>query len=444
MKAMRILLGGVIAAALAAGAWILVFHSNWVKGAPDEDEDAAEVMPLPSVKLGKITRATVRRYVEGYGTVEAQPSQAGIPAASARVASPVAGLLAEVLCSQGQRVEKGALLFQLDERSARAEEEKASAAVGSAQASLDKLKSFPRPDQIKVAEMQVDRARQSFEFSQKKHARQVQLAADQLASEKTLQEAALELAGARNDLAIAEKQLLLLQSTPTKEEVAEAQGKVVEAQKSLAAAQVQRSLLKIQAPLSGTVVRARVNAGEAVDLATILAEIVDLDRLVVEGLIPSPSLRSVAIGMDVEFLRGGEESKAPAQGAPDKQAALRGKIIFVGLDVDRKTDTGFVRVALPAKAGIAPGQFVRLRIIAEEHKDHLVVPRDSVVQTAEGKPCIVGFLGEKAVQKEVRVGLREGDLIEIEGDEVDEGDVIVTQGAYGLPGEAKVRILKDK
>jgi len=45
--------------------------------------------------------------------------------------------------------------------------------------------------------------------------------------------------------------------------------------------------------------------------------------------------------------------------------------------------------------------------------------------------------------KEVRVGFREGDLVEIEGEELDEGDSVVTQGAYGLPGEAKVRIQKD-
>src|SRR5205814_1488726 len=100
--------------------------------------------------------------------------------------------------------------------------------------------------------------------------------------------------------AIAEKQFLLLKSTPTPEEIAEAEGKVVEAEKSLAGAQAQRSLLKIQAPLAGTVVRVKVNPGEAVDLTTALAEIVDLERLVVEGTIPAASLRSVAAGMEVD------------------------------------------------------------------------------------------------------------------------------------------------
>src|SRR5207249_3311818 len=169
------------------------------------------------------------------------------------------------------------------ERSAKADEEKAAAALGSARASLAKLKSFPRPDQIKVAEMQVDRARRTVEYARKKSARLTQLVSDELASQKSLQEAELELISAENDLAIAEKQLTLLKSSPTAEEIAEAQGKVAEAEKALAGAQIQRSLLKIQAPLAGTVVRVKVNAGEAVDLTTVLAELIDLDRLVVEG-----------------------------------------------------------------------------------------------------------------------------------------------------------------
>jgi len=358
-KAVRIALGGVIVAALAAGAWILLGHPEWLKGAADDDEDAAEVHPEVPVRVGKITRATLRRYVEGSGTVEAEPSRAGAPAAAARVASPLTGVVSEVLCFQGERVEKGAPLFQLDERSAKAEEEKAAAAMGSAQASLDKLKSIPRPEQLKVAEMQMDRARRSVEYSQKKNTRLVQLVADQLASEKTLQEAELELVAAQNDLAVAEKQLLLLRSSPTKEEVAEAQGKVVEAEKALAAAKVQRSLLRIGSPLSGTVVRVRVNPGEAVDLSTVLGEVADLGRLVVEATVPAASLGSVAPGMDAQVRVGAEGSKAAAP----RSAALEGKVIFVGLDIDRKNDSGFVRVSLPTKSGLPLGQFVHLRII---------------------------------------------------------------------------------
>jgi membrane fusion protein (multidrug efflux system) len=353
------------------------------------------------------------------------------------VASPVAGILAEVLCSQGQMVEKGTPLLQLDERSAKAEEEKALAGLGSAKASLARLKAFPRPEQIRVAEMQVERARRGAEYARKKNARIVQLVADQLASEKVLQEAELELITAENDQAIAQKQLLLLQSSPAPEEVAEAQGKVLEAEKAWAAAQTQRSLLRILSPVAGTVLRLKSNPGEAVDLATALVEIANLDRLVVEATVPASALSTLTAGMDVEIGVGGEAPQNPPR------RPVHGKVVLVGLDADRKTDAGLVRVSVPSKSGFALGQFVRVRIVSEERQSRLLVPRQSVVQNAEGKSVIVGFLGEKAIMKEVRVGLKEGDLVEIEGEEIDEGDAVVTQGAYGLPGEAKVRVLKD-
>jgi membrane fusion protein (multidrug efflux system) len=441
MKLYRSIIPGVlILSALAAGIWVLAFHADWIKAKGDDDDEAAgEVIPIPTVQLGKITRATLHRYVEGTGTVEAEPARADRPAAASRVASPVAGIVFEVHCGVGSRVEKGALLFQLDDRIARSEEEKARAALGSARAGLEKLKSFPRPEQVQVAEMQVDRATQALALAKKKQERLVRLVADQLAAEKTLQEADLDLASAHNDQATAEKQLLLLRSSPTKEELAEARAKVVEAEKAMEGAELQRSLFQVRAPLAGTVVRVKGNAGEAVDLTTVLAEIIDLDRLVVEGMVPGSTLLSLKEGQAVE-VRAGSESSADRT----PKETLRGKVVLVGLDVDRKLDSALVRVALPPRSAAFPGQFVRLRIVAEEHPNHLVVPRESLVRNIEGKDVIVGFLGEKAVQKPVTVGIAEGDLVEVDGEDLNEDDAIVTKGAYGLPGEAKVRVEGSK
>ncbi|HLY08443.1 MAG TPA: efflux RND transporter periplasmic adaptor subunit [Planctomycetota bacterium] len=442
MKLMRSVVPGIlILSALAAGTWALIFHADWFRAKVDDDDEAGggEVIPIPTVRLGKISRATLHRYVEGTGTVEAEPAGGGKTSAGSRVASPVAGILSGIQAGLGSRVAEGELLVQLDDRIARSEEEKARAAVGSARAALEKLKSIPRPDQLRLAEMQVERATLALDFSRKKHDRMVQLAAGQLASEKTLEEAALDLASAKNDQATAEKQLLLLRTSPTREELAEAQAKVVEAEKALEGAVLQRALYQVRAPIAGTVVRLKGNVGEAVDLTTVLAEIVDLDRLVVEGTVPAAALGSLRVGQPVDVRMGSERStgRTPA-------ASLQGTVKVVGLDVDRKLDSATVRVALPAKSPLVPGQFVRIRIVVEEHPGHLVVPRESVVRTTEGKDVIVGFLGEKAVQKPVQVGIAEGDWVEIDGDDLNEDDAVVTKGAYGLPGEAKVRVEGSK
>jgi multidrug efflux pump subunit AcrA (membrane-fusion protein) len=64
-----------------------------------------------------------------------------------------------------------------------------------------------------------------------------------------------------------------------------------------------------------------------------------------------------------------------------------------------------------------------------------------VVKDADGGTVIAVVEGGKATQKPVKAGLRDGGLVEIEGEGLSEGQTVVTVGAYGLPKETKVRVL---
>src|SRR5690349_14414093 len=133
MKPLQIALGSLLGLALLGGGWVTIFHAEWIKPHPAE-EDEAKVESVVPVHVGKVKKLSFHRYVEGWGNVAAEPAQDGKPAASARVASPTLGVLSAAHCAEGQRVEKGATLFQLDTRMASAEAQKAAAARGSAKA----------------------------------------------------------------------------------------------------------------------------------------------------------------------------------------------------------------------------------------------------------------------------------------------------------------------
>jgi len=330
--------------AVAGIVWLVWFKPG--KGAEPEKQPETEV----SVQVGKIMRATLRGYVIAYGVVEAEPAGER-PAASARIAPFVPGVVAEVKCIEGQRVEKGAVLFQLDSR---------------------------------ATDVAVDFAQRSVE-------RQKKLVQVEGTSQKALQEAEQQLANART----------------------------------------QQPLLRIGAPLSGPVVRINVEPGEAVEAATSLAEVIDLDRLVVTANVPSSELGMLKAGQSVEVL----------EGKPTNQIA--GTINYIGSQVDAKTGTAVVRAGVPANCGLRPGQQVTLRIVTEEHKDSLAVPLKSVVKNEEGSNVVAVVQGDKAVQKIIKAGLRDGKLVEVEGEGLKEGDVVVTVGAYGLPKETKVRVLTE-
>jgi hypothetical protein len=49
--------------------------------------------------------------------------------------------------------------------------------------------------------------------------------------------------------------------------------------------------------------------------------------------------------------------------------------------------------------------------------------------------------GDRAVSRPVKTGLRESGLVEIEGEGLKEGTVIVTEEAYSIPQETKIHII---
>jgi membrane fusion protein (multidrug efflux system) len=116
-------------------------------------------------------------------------------------------------------------------------------------------------------------------------------------------------------------------------------------------------------------------------------------------------------------------------------------VIFIGSQVDPATGTVLARLAVPKTAGLRPGQFVQARLFSEELKDRLAVPVASVVTDPEEGSVIAIVEAGKATRRKVKTGLRDGDLIEVEGEGVVEGQNVVTVGAYGLPKETKVRVV---
>ena len=69
------------------------------------------------------------------------------------------------------------------------------------------------------------------------------------------------------------------------------------------------------------------------------------------------------------------------------------------------------------------------------------MPIESVV-TRDGASVIAVVEGDRAKQKIIKPGLRDGNLIEVSGEGLQEGMTIVTQGVYGLPAETRIRVLK--
>ncbi len=246
----------------------------------------------------------------------------------------------------------------------------------------------------RMAEVEVQKAQQNVDFAERAFERQAELIATNGTSQRAYQEAQRQLEAARSDLSAAETAL---------------------------------AYLRITAPFTGTVVRLSATVGQYVDPSTVLAEIVDLDRLVVTAGVPAAEAAGLAVGLPV-FL--GPDSTSP-----------RGRLRIVGRDIDPRTGTYRVQASIPSGAAFTPGQFTDIRIVAEEHPQVLVVPEVSVVTRADEGSWIMLVQGDSAFRRHVSVGLKDGGLVEVSGEDLEEGTTIVTEDAYSLPEVTKIRIV---
>ncbi|MFA6563483.1 MAG: efflux RND transporter periplasmic adaptor subunit [Verrucomicrobiia bacterium] len=249
----------------------------------------------------------------------------------------------------------------------------------------------------RIALAQVEKAGHALTFAELHMARQNKLKAGESTSEKAMQEAAQQLAAAKAELAAAQGQLALVQ---------------------------------LASPLDGVVARINVQPGQTVEPKTVVAEVVDVGRLVVTANVPAAEAATLKPGQAAELLVDRGSSNA-----------ARGTVLFVSPQVDAKTATTLVRVAVAADTGLRPGQFVHVRIVTEERAGKLAVPREAVYTDHDGQSTLSIVEGDVAKQKAVKTGLRDGDLVEVEGEGVSEGATVVTLGSYALPKETKVRIL---
>jgi membrane fusion protein (multidrug efflux system) len=245
---------------------------------------------------------------------------------------------------------------------------------------------------------------------------------DSRVTEVALEKTKKALAFAENNFE-RQKTLLSVEGT-SKKAYLEAEQQLNAARAELRAAETDLALTTVTAPLDGTVVKINSEPGEAVELNTVLAVIVDLNRLVAAVSVPSAEAAGLKVGQPVRF----EKNEAA------------GAVLYVGAQVDEKTDTLPVRISIPAGGGFHPGQFLSVRIVSEERAGCLAVPEAAVIADAVGSETgtIVLVQGDKAVRKAVKLGLREAGLVQVEGEGLKEGLAIVTEDAYAVPDGVKI------
>lgn len=340
-------------------------------GCSGEQASAPAAAAAPPVMLEPVRVMDVVDRIEATGQVVAK--------AEATIASQVAGEVTSIAAEEGDAVEAGQPLLEIDPERRQLELDDAEARRAEARAN------------VAEAKREVGRIRGL-------HDRDA-------ASQASLDDASTKLSLARSRLSGAEAQLGL----------------------------VRRALqdATIRAPFSGRVARRYTNVGEYLGVGVPLFQLVALDPIEVGFSVAEVDSARIVVGNEVEV-----------SVAPYPSERFTAHVTVVAPTIDPSTRTLRVKAELPnPDLRLRPGLFAHVYVGVARRSNVMMVSESAILQRAEGAVLYRLVDGDRVERLVVEPGVQLGDLVEVRTGLVP-GDQVVVRGQRDLVHGVAVSVRK--
>ena len=332
----------------------------------------------------------------------------------------ITGTVLRIPVIEGQAVQAGDVLVELEATELNATGRQADVAVVQAQARLRQLQEVQGP----VAAQMLRQAQSSLTNAGAALARSQDLFGQGFIGRAALDDArkAAELADA--DVQAAQKQLDT--TAPTGSDRALALANVAGAQASAQAARARTGYAVVRASVAGTLIARSVEVGDVVQPGKLLMILSPQGRTQLVVDIDEKNLALLALG---------QAALVSADAYPTQRFAATLSYINPGINAT----TGSVEVKLDAAAPPAvlkQDMTVSVDIEVARRTQALIAPL-SAVHDADAQPWVLRLEGRHAVRRPVQLGLRSGGLAEVLGG-LAEGDALLI-GTVPVKAGARVR-----
>ena len=333
-----------------------------------QDEAALESFGAAPVRVYKINRQRISENLFYTGLIEAWTER--------NISPDVAGKIAAIHVEEGDRVQKGQLLAELDTRAIRLQLDQARAGVAVAEANYnDAKRNMDRMDRLSqenaVSEQQAEKINLAFE-----------------AAEAQLQQAKASL--------------------------------------NLANHQLEVSLMK--APINGIIAARSAEVGDMINPmmgGTGVLTLVDFSRVKIEIDVSH---------QDIIRITKGQPALLKVSAFPDE--IFNGQVSVVNLAADSLTKKFRVEVEINNPDLILrPNTFGEVMFEVEIHENVIAVPQIAVI---DNKFVFVAN-GDKAVKREVVLGIQNAEMVEIVSG-LAEGDLVIIEGNYSMDEGTEIEI----
>ena len=198
--------------------------------------------------------------------------------------------------------------------------------------------------------------------------------------------------------------------------------------KELAKISLNKSLIK--SPLKGTVKTRFVKVGEFVRKGDQLAEILEVDRILIKVNIPEQEILQINVGQKVDIVLYILENKK-----------FEGQVKKIGLEADASNRTFPVEIEVDnLERELRPGMLARVTFTQRVDQDQVVVPRHTIMERDSGRIVYVVDNG-KAFQREVSIGISQREKVQIlKG--LSTGEKLVVEGHTKLTDGEEINIVQ--
>jgi HlyD family secretion protein len=323
----------------------------------------------------------------------------------AQVAARIDGLsIVEVDAEDGDRVKEGQVLARLDRTQLDALIAQNDAATKRADAAIDQAQSM-----IAQSEAQVHFANDDFERARKLGSGVMAVSTIEQ-RETATKTAQAQLAAARNALS-----------------VSEADRKSRDAERQELSVRIDRT--EVKAPVAGVVSRRSAKLGaDAMSTGEPLFRIIEDGAIDLEADVPEQSLARLAVGMPAELK------------LPGVEGTVAGRVRLVNQEVDKASRTGKVRIALEDVSHAHIGAFASGEVELTR-RDGVGAPSAALKREGDSARLYVVRDG-KVEERRVKLGILDGDAVEIESG-VAAGERVVARAAAFLRPGYRVRPMPE-
>jgi len=392
---------------------VLVMAGCSSKGSPETE-------PLVSVQAIHVSRSEIEQEVTAEAVL--------YPLHQATIVPKISAPVRKFYVNRGDHVRAGQLLAVLENRDLAAAVAENKGAYEQAEANYESTSASNLPEQVQKAQAAVKSAKASFNAAQQLYESSKKLYQQGALAGKQLNQAEVGLTQAQTQLQTAEQQLDKLHSVGLKAQLKAAHGQLAAAKGRDENAQAQLAYSEIRSPIDGVVTDRPLYQGEMAASGTPLMTVMNLSQVVARAHIPASEAALLKVGDPAEISVPGESKPVP------------GKVTVVSPALDPNSTTVQVWVQAPNPGDqLKPGATVNVTVIAKKVPNVLVIPQSALLSESDHGPFVMVIDSDShAHQTKVQTGIEQGDRVQITQG-LKEGELVVGQGAYGLPDGTKVK-----